>query len=166
MLAIIQPSMDEIKARRARLGYVIPKPPVVPLALVQKPVSPAPQRIEVVIDPTVYEYRVTYRATVKALAKIVASHYGVDLEDMLGPRRTANLTRPRHATYYLARLIFKHKSLPQIGKDMGGRDHTTVLHGVRKMEKMIASNPSLVDEMFYLAHKYKNATAHHVYWGA
>ncbi len=164
MLAIIS-NAEEIKARRARLGYVMPKAPVVPLHRVRAPVVTAPKRIEVVPDPTAYEYRATYRPTVKALAKVVAGYYGVDLEEMLGPRRLKHLTKPRHVTYYLARQILKHKSLPEIGKDLGGRDHTTILHGVRKIDKLVKSDQSLADDMFYLAHQYKQVTAHHVYWG-
>lgn len=80
------------------------------------------------------------------IAKFVARHYGVDYADMLGPRRTANLVRPRQIAMYLAKTICK-KSLPYTGRRFGGRDHTTVLHAIRKVERMMADDVAFAAEV-------------------
>lgn len=67
----------------------------------------------------------------------VSAHYGVSITDLKSARRHKRLILPRHVFCYLAATATR-KSLPQIGAFLGDRDHTTVLHAVRKIKTMIA----------------------------
>jgi chromosomal replication initiator protein len=64
----------------------------------------------------------------------------------LSSRRTANVVRPRQVAMYLAKTMTL-RSLPEIGRRFGGRDHTTVLHAVRKIEGLVGSDASLAEEV-------------------
>jgi len=70
----------------------------------------------------------------------VAAYYGVSEEDLRGPRRSRNVTVPRQMTMYLSRKLTE-ASLPKIGEMLGGRDHSTVLHGCAKIEELSQSAP-------------------------
>jgi chromosomal replication initiator protein len=65
---------------------------------------------------------------------------------MLSSRRTANVVRPRQIAMYLAKTLTL-RSLPEIGRRFGGRDHTTVLHAVRKIEHLADTDKVLADEI-------------------
>ena len=67
---------------------------------------------------------------------MVARQYNVSRSDLLSSRRTANVVRPRQVAMYLAKTLTL-RSLPEIGRRFGGRDHTTVLHAVRKIEALV-----------------------------
>ncbi len=75
------------------------------------------------------------RVKIEDIQKLVASHYNVSRADILSSRRTANVVRPRQIAMYLAKTLTP-RSLPEIGRRFGGRDHTTVLHAVRKIEAL------------------------------
>ena len=66
------------------------------------------------------------------IQRMVARQYNVSRADLLSSRRTANVVRPRQVAMYLAKTLTL-RSLPEIGRRFGGRDHTTVLHAVRKI---------------------------------
>ena len=66
--------------------------------------------------------------------------------DLLSSRRTANVVRPRQVAMYLAKTLTL-RSLPEIGRRFGGRDHTTVLHAVRKIENLVGADSSLAEEI-------------------
>ncbi len=82
----------------------------------------------------------------KEIQSTCAKRYAVSLRDILSQRRTANVVRPRQVAMYLAKTLTL-RSLPEIGRSFGGRDHTTVLHAVRKIEHLITINPELSDEV-------------------
>ena len=65
----------------------------------------------------------------------VAEHYGLSLSELLGPKRARSVARPRQVAMYLAKTLTE-RSLPEIGRSFGGRDHTTVMHGVRRIEAL------------------------------
>ena len=65
----------------------------------------------------------------------VAEHYNLSLSELLGPRRARAVARPRQVAMYLAKTLTE-RSLPEIGRSFGGRDHTTVMHGVRRIEAL------------------------------
>ena len=65
----------------------------------------------------------------------VAEHYNLSLTELLGPRRARAVARPRQVAMYLAKTLTE-RSLPEIGRSFGGRDHTTVMHGVRRIEAL------------------------------
>ena len=76
------------------------------------------------------------RVKIEEIQKLVASRYNVSRSDILSERRTAAVVRPRQIAMYLSKVLTL-RSLPEIGRRFGGRDHTTVLHAVRKIEKQL-----------------------------
>lgn len=93
-------------------------------------------RAEKHIGPEVHVIQVT-----------VAKFYGVALDHMLGSRRTVECTAPRMVAIYLSYLLCPHLSLPLLGKFFGGRDHTTILHSVRKITGLVVTNERLAGEI-------------------
>ncbi|HEX8164822.1 MAG TPA: chromosomal replication initiator protein DnaA [Beijerinckiaceae bacterium] len=86
------------------------------------------------------------RVKIEDIQKLVASHYNVSRSDILSERRTAAVVKPRQIAMYLAKVLTL-RSLPEIGRRFGGRDHTTVLHAVRKIEKLLGEDTGLNDEV-------------------
>jgi chromosomal replication initiator protein len=86
------------------------------------------------------------RVRIEEIQKRVASHYHVSRDDLLSSRRTAAVVMPRQIAMYLAKSLTL-RSLPEIGRRFGGRDHTTVLHAVRKIDKLCNSNVALREEI-------------------
>ncbi|MGY4449335.1 chromosomal replication initiation ATPase DnaA [Bradyrhizobium sp. i1.3.1] len=76
------------------------------------------------------------RIKIEDIQRVVARQYNVSRSDLLSSRRTANVVRPRQVAMYLAKTLTL-RSLPEIGRRFGGRDHTTVLHAVRKIEALV-----------------------------
>ena len=74
------------------------------------------------------------RVKIEDIQKLVATHYNVSRADILSERRTAAVVKPRQIAMYLSKVLTL-RSLPEIGRRFGGRDHTTVLHAVRKIER-------------------------------
>lgn len=83
---------------------------------------------------------------VKAIVATVAQLYKVTPLDILSARRTKNVVRPRQVAMYLAR-TFTPKSLPDIGQQFAGRDHTTILHAVRKITALVTTDDQLKQEI-------------------
>lgn len=88
----------------------------------------------------------------------VADFYHVRVRDMISARRTKDVMIPRQIAYYLCRELTL-KSLPQIGVAFGGRDHTTILSGVRKIERQISGDENLELQVQHLARKLGGACA-------
>ena len=86
------------------------------------------------------------RVKIEDIQRIVSRHYNVSRSDLLSARRTANVVRPRQVAMYLAKTMTL-RSLPEIGRRFGGRDHTTVLHAVRKIEHLVGSDQTLAEEV-------------------
>ena len=86
------------------------------------------------------------RVRIEDIQKLVAARYNVSRADILSDRRTAAVVKPRQIAMYLAKSLTL-RSLPEIGRRFGGRDHTTVLHAVRKIEKAIEGDRALCDEV-------------------
>jgi chromosomal replication initiator protein len=86
------------------------------------------------------------RVKIEDIQKLVASHYSVTRADILSSRRTATVVKPRQIAMYLAKTLTL-RSLPEIGRRFGGRDHTTVLHAVRKIEGLSHADRALNDEL-------------------
>lgn len=82
---------------------------------------------------------------IDVIIRIVAKFYLVNVIDILSDRRTANIVRPRQVAAYLCKTLTP-RSLPEIGRRFGGRDHTTILHAVRKIERLIGEDQRLADE--------------------
>jgi chromosomal replication initiator protein len=86
------------------------------------------------------------RVKIEEIQRIVARQYNVSRADLLSSRRTANVVRPRQVAMYLAKTLTL-RSLPEIGRRFGGRDHTTVLHAVRKIENLVNTDTALAEEI-------------------
>ena len=86
------------------------------------------------------------RVRIEDIQRVVARQYNVSRADLLSSRRTANVVRPRQVAMYLAKVLTL-RSLPEIGRRFGGRDHTTVLHAVRKIENLAGNDSAFADEI-------------------
>jgi len=86
------------------------------------------------------------RIKIEDIQRVVARQYNVSRSDLLSSRRTANVVRPRQVAMYLAKTLTL-RSLPEIGRRFGGRDHTTVLHAVRKIESLVGRDVALSEEV-------------------
>jgi chromosomal replication initiator protein len=86
------------------------------------------------------------RVKIEDIQKLVASRYNVSRSDILSERRTAAVVKPRQIAMYLSKVLTL-RSLPEIGRRFGGRDHTTVLHAVRKIEKALGEDTALNEEV-------------------
>lgn len=92
--------------------------------------------------------------TIDMIKKVVAEHYGLDVSDFSAKRRTRNVAFPRQMAMYLCRKL-TDASLPRIGEQFGGRDHTTVLHACDKVEAERKVNPALDETLNILTAKIK-----------
>jgi len=88
----------------------------------------------------------TKRIRIEDIQRIVARHYNVSKQEMLSNRRTRAVVRPRQVAMYLSKLMTS-RSLPEIGRSFGGRDHTTVLHAVRTVEGKMETDQKLAQEL-------------------
>jgi chromosomal replication initiator protein len=86
------------------------------------------------------------RVRIEDIQRVVARQYNVSRADLLSSRRTANVVRPRQVAMYLAKILTL-RSLPEIGRRFGGRDHTTVLHAVRKIEALTGNDTAFAEEI-------------------
>ncbi len=86
------------------------------------------------------------KVKIEEIQRVVARRYNVSRGDLLSSRRTANVVRPRQIAMYLAKTMTL-RSLPEIGRRFGGRDHTTVLHAVRKIEGLVGNDGALAEEI-------------------
>ena len=86
------------------------------------------------------------KVKIEDIQRLVANHYNVTRGDIMSARRTANVVWPRQVAMYLAKTMTL-RSLPEIGRRFGGKDHTTILHAVRKIEGLTGKDPALADEV-------------------
>lgn len=85
----------------------------------------------------------------EAIIRAVASHFGLERDELLGPRRSARIVEPRQVAMYLIREETE-ASFPAIGALFGGRDHTTVLHGCDKISRLVEQDPKLRRDILQL----------------
>ena len=86
------------------------------------------------------------RVRIEDIQRVVARHYNVSKTELLSNRRTRTIVKPRQIAMYLAK-VMTPRSLPEIGRRFGGRDHTTVLHAVRKIEDLSGNDNTLAQEL-------------------
>ncbi len=86
------------------------------------------------------------RVTIDEIQRRVAEHFNIRLGEMTSERRARAVARPRQVAMYLAKQLTT-RSLPEIGRKFGGRDHTTVMHAVRKIEELKATDPLLAEDV-------------------
>jgi chromosomal replication initiator protein len=83
--------------------------------------------------------------SISNIKKTVAKYYNVRITEMDSKRRTRSVARPRQVAMALAKELTSH-SLPEIGTEFGGRDHTTVLHACRKIVELRESDPRMEED--------------------
>jgi chromosomal replication initiator protein len=86
------------------------------------------------------------RVTIDEIQRRVAEHFNIRLGEMTSDRRARAVARPRQVAMYLAKQLTT-RSLPEIGRKFGGRDHTTVMHAVRKIEELQVTDPALAEDV-------------------
>ncbi len=86
------------------------------------------------------------RVKIEDIQRVVSKHYNVTKADLLSARRTRTIVRPRQIAMFLAK-VMTPRSLPEIGRRFGNRDHTTVLHAVRKIEELAKADHTLAQEL-------------------
>ncbi|RUQ60731.1 chromosomal replication initiator protein DnaA [Azospirillum doebereinerae] len=95
------------------------------------------------------------RVTIDEIQKRVAEHYNIRVADMHSARRARAVARPRQIAMYLAKQLTA-RSLPEIGRKFGGRDHTTVMHAVKKVDELRATDPSFAEDVELLRRMLEN----------
>ena len=86
------------------------------------------------------------KITVEEIQRKVSDHYNIRLSDLIGPKRVRTFARPRQVAMYLAKQLTS-RSLPEIARRFGGRDHTTIMHGVRKIEELKKKDSQIADDL-------------------
>jgi chromosomal replication initiator protein len=86
------------------------------------------------------------KISIEEIQRKVSEHFNIRLSDMIGPKRTRTIARPRQIAMYLAKQMTT-RSLPEIGRRFGGRDHTTIMHGVRVIEEMKGTDHQLAEDV-------------------
>ena len=86
------------------------------------------------------------KVTIEEIIRKVADHYNLRMSDMMSARRSRIISRPRQLAMFLAKNLTS-KSLPEIGRRFGGRDHTTVIHAVKKIEELKNKDLQIAEEV-------------------
>lgn len=175
-----QELFEHYKAVRARLGAA-PKPVFVniprPEPKIQKPIkrdiidfypeNVIPFKPNKTPDELYNSYAVekTRLPYLREIVDVVCAEFGIGKINMLSSRRTGDLVLPRAVLYYLCRTC-SFKSLPEIGRALGGRDHSTILHGVKKIETLMLQDNDLHYRINDLRRRLMVENLSHRYWGA
>ncbi len=94
----------------------------------------------------IYKQGEPKRIRIEDIQRVVAKHYNVSKTELLSNRRTRTVVLPRQIAMFLSKILTL-RSLPEIGRRFGGKDHTTVLHAVRKIEGLIENDKKLAQEV-------------------
>jgi len=139
----------ERKARLLRLGFgpkvppaPLPEPPAIEPAVEIEPAKDLPQHDDErdwLIVASANRDFATYPFLVQEIQRFVAKRFGMKRTHIMSPRRSPDITLPRQIAMFLSR-SYALQSLPEIGRRFK-RDHTTVLHAIRKIERMRAQDP-------------------------
>ncbi|WP_193140357.1 MULTISPECIES: chromosomal replication initiator protein DnaA [unclassified Meridianimarinicoccus] len=86
------------------------------------------------------------KVTVEEIQRRVSEHYNIRLSELIGPTRVRTIARPRQIAMYLSKSLTS-RSLPEIGRKFGGRDHTTIMHGVKRIEELRLKDSQVADDL-------------------
>ncbi|QGX96798.1 chromosomal replication initiator protein DnaA [Roseovarius faecimaris] len=86
------------------------------------------------------------KISIEEIQRRVAEHYNIRLSEMIGPKRLRNFARPRQVAMYLCKQLTS-RSLPEIGRRFGGRDHTTVMHGVKRIDELRIQDAQIAEDL-------------------
>jgi Bacterial dnaA protein helix-turn-helix len=163
-------SLAALNARRKEIRAIIwkpsPRPPAIPrfkpraincIPYTSLP-SPAPQPDQSIPDdsgapPPLPPPPRPRPPTIRNIVAEVAAFHTITADQILSPNRTHRIVRPRQIACYLARHLTK-LSVSQIGKRIGGRDHTTVLHSIQKVERLMVSDELLANQIDALRQRF------------
>ncbi len=95
------------------------------------------------------------KITIDDIQRKVADYYNIRLSDLLSARRSRTIARPRQVAMYLSKILTT-RSLPEIGRKFGGRDHTTVIHAVKRIESLQDSDNAIQEEVEVLSRALEN----------
>ncbi|MCB9978877.1 MAG: chromosomal replication initiator protein DnaA [Rhodospirillales bacterium] len=169
LVADIQPSSYDLrlgilKARRTQLGVHVPDSVLEFLALkvtsnireLEGALTRIVAHADVVSTPVTLETTQDVlqdllrahdrRITIDEIQRKVAEHYNLRVSDMHSARRARNVARPRQVAMFLSKQLTA-RSLPEIGRKFGGRDHTTVMHAVRKIEELLETDVQIAQDV-------------------
>jgi len=94
----------------------------------------------------------TRKQDIKLLLRVVADHFNLSTEELISRRRDRKTTLARHVAIYLMRGGY-NRSLTEIGKELGGRNHATILHGYEKIASELSTNPTLANQIVEIKEK-------------
>lgn len=128
-----------------------PQPTVSPLDewIERQKAIPLPKKPWFSIEAEIGEPEIV-RPRIETIQRACAKYYGVSRSDIISARRTAAVVRPRQVGYYLSKVLTL-KSLPEIGRRFGGRDHTSALSGIRKIERLRKTDQELEADLHAIA---------------
>ena len=130
-----------IRPVKAPVVEIKAPPPVVP--------KPKPQPVEVIFERPFLEADKRRYVKIADVVRLAAKHFNKPEHEIFSERRTADIILVRHAVYWLCKECTL-MSYPRIGCRLGGRDHTTILHGVRAIQQKIDNDHPITKELFYL----------------
>jgi chromosomal replication initiator protein len=111
-------------------------------SLVRKPIT-----LELTQDCLADVLRASERkVSIEEIQRKVSDHYNIRLSDMIGPKRTRCYARPRQVAMYLCKQMTS-RSLPEIGRRFGGRDHTTIMHGVKRIDELRIQDAQIAEDL-------------------
>jgi chromosomal replication initiator protein len=96
------------------------------------------------------------QVTIERIQELVSDRFGLSLDELCGDKRSQNIVYPRQVAMYLSREL-TDSSLPKIGKQFGGRDHTTVIHATSKIARMIREDRDVYNLVQELTARVKQA---------
>ena len=89
------------------------------------------------------------KISISYIQETITTYFNLNLSDMSTSRRSINIARPRQIAMYLCKSLTTF-SYPEIGKNFGGKDHTTVMHAVKKIEALLVTDQKLRNQLFVL----------------
>ena len=103
----------------------------------------------------IFDQRQNKRITAELIMEAVGNYYNVSISDLIGPTRKREITLPRQIAVYLTREL-TGMSLPQIGEQFGGRDHTTIMHSCRVMENTVKHDIAMKEHVDQIKKRVQN----------
>lgn len=144
----------DLKTRKNLVPRIKPGPPYVPVTLRKNGLwaSAEPWEPSLQVESIIPRQNRFPPFILHKIKSIVAESYGKRVLDLEGQCRTPDLVLPRHIAYYLCRAISGY-SYPIIARAFGGRDHTTILSGIKKISRMIAMEDNFACAIYVLRHR-------------
>ena len=160
--------MGLVQTKTIRLDLIRPEPKVLPPVVVEPIIFDTPAKIvkpkvKAEPPPQLEYFTKTRLASMREIVSTVCAYYGVSDFDLQSDRRTADLIYPRHIAYYLCKVSTRQSNCA-IGRFFD-RDHTTILHGIRNIEKMMETREYVYRDIQLLRGRLTVAPQSFIYWG-